>query len=106
MFKNGYSTTPVVIDFDSCAFEGDSLPDKRGQMPKGACTAEFENDDFGLEMLRKELVLAKHQMKETRSGDVCTFPRQRVASASTNYRAGSIVTVHSSYQAFFGAWMC
>lgn len=57
MFAGRHSNTPVIIDFDSCAFKGDPLPDKRGKMPQGACTAEFENDRFGLDMLRKELNL-------------------------------------------------
>lgn len=47
---------PVIIDFDSCAIKGFPLPNKRGQLPKGARTAEFENDYYGLEMLRKELI--------------------------------------------------
>jgi serine/threonine protein kinase len=57
MFTGRHSNTPVIIDFDSCAFKGDPLPDKRGKMPKGACTAEFENDSFSLDMLWKELNL-------------------------------------------------
>jgi serine/threonine protein kinase len=54
MFADG-DDTPVIIDFDSCAGKGHPLPDKRGEMPPGACTAEFENDSFGLGMLRNEM---------------------------------------------------
>ncbi|CAG8947298.1 unnamed protein product [Penicillium salamii] len=45
----------VVIDFDSCAVKGCPLPGKRGVMPEGARTAEFENDNLGLHMLWEEL---------------------------------------------------
>ncbi|KXG50229.1 uncharacterized protein PGRI_061960 [Penicillium griseofulvum] len=54
-----HSNMPVLIDFDSCAFKGNLLPDKRGRMPQGTCTAEFENDNFALDMLRTELNLSK-----------------------------------------------
>jgi serine/threonine protein kinase len=59
MFADGDGSAPVIIDFDSCAVKGHPLPDKRGQMPEGACTTEFENDSFGLDMLRKELNLPR-----------------------------------------------
>jgi serine/threonine protein kinase len=59
MFVDRDGDALVIIDFDSCAVKGDPLPDKRGQMPKGACTAEFENDSFGLDMLWNELNLPK-----------------------------------------------
>ncbi|KAL4961399.1 uncharacterized protein BDV14DRAFT_180630 [Aspergillus stella-maris] len=49
------SDAAVLIDFDSCALQGCPLPAKRGQMPEGACTAEFENDDFGLKMILEEV---------------------------------------------------
>lgn len=55
MFADRDGDVPVIIDFDSCAIRGLPLPTKRGQLPKGARTAEFENDDYGLEMLQKEL---------------------------------------------------
>lgn len=45
----------VIIDFDSCAVKGCPLPDKRGQIPEGIFTAEFENDDLGLKVLKEEL---------------------------------------------------
>ncbi|KAJ5153751.1 uncharacterized protein N7500_009190 [Penicillium coprophilum] len=48
------SDVPVIIDFDSCASRGCPLPSKRGKLPEGAQTAEFENDDFALELLRRE----------------------------------------------------
>lgn len=57
MFTDRDSDAAVIIDFDSCAVKGKPLPDKRGQMPEGACTAEFENDKLALKMLRKELGL-------------------------------------------------
>jgi serine/threonine protein kinase len=55
MFADTDGDVPVIIDFDSCAIRGLPLPPKRGQLPKGARTAEFENDDYGLEMLQKEV---------------------------------------------------
>lgn len=57
MVLDGEGSAPVIIDFDSCAVQGHPLPDKRGEMPQGAYTAEFENDYFGLDMLRNELNL-------------------------------------------------
>lgn len=45
----------VVIDFDSCAAKGCPLPEKRGQIPEGTSTAEFENDDLRLRVLKEEL---------------------------------------------------
>lgn len=57
MFVGCHSNAPVIIDVDSCAWKGDPLPGKRGKMPDGACTAEFENDSFGLDMLWEELNL-------------------------------------------------
>lgn len=47
----------VIINFDSCTVKGNSLPDKQGELPKGICTTEFENNDFALKKLRKELDL-------------------------------------------------
>ncbi|KAF9883276.1 hypothetical protein FE257_003796 [Aspergillus nanangensis] len=55
MFANRDSDVPVIIDFDSCAIEGSLLPAKRGQLPEGARTAEFENDYYGLQILQKRL---------------------------------------------------
>ncbi|KAJ5365320.1 hypothetical protein N7517_008206 [Penicillium concentricum] len=57
MFRCRDHDMPVIIDFDSCAVKGNPLPDKRGELPEGICTAEFENDDFALKKLRKELDL-------------------------------------------------
>jgi serine/threonine protein kinase len=57
MFKTRDDDVPVIIDFDSCAIRGFPLPDKRRLLPDGVCTAEFENDDYGLDMLHKELEL-------------------------------------------------
>jgi serine/threonine protein kinase len=55
MVANQEADTFVIIDFDSCAIKGHPLPEKRGRMPKGACTAEFENDDLGFNMLQEKL---------------------------------------------------
>lgn len=61
MFSSRDSETPVLIDFGSCAFKGHPLPDKRGEVPKGIYTAEFENDDLGLKLLQEELELKVHE---------------------------------------------
>ncbi|KAJ5346143.1 hypothetical protein N7452_004147 [Penicillium brevicompactum] len=55
MVANQEADTFVIIDFDSCAIKGHPLPDKRGRMPEGACTAECENDDLGFKLLQEEL---------------------------------------------------
>jgi serine/threonine protein kinase len=55
MVANQEADTFVIIDFDSCAIKGHPLPDKRGRMPEGACTAEFENDELGFEALQEKL---------------------------------------------------
>lgn len=52
----------VIIDFYFCAFKGDLLTNKRGLLPECASTAEFENDDFGVEMLRRELDLKQNHI--------------------------------------------
>ncbi|KAJ5550934.1 hypothetical protein N7461_005632 [Penicillium sp. DV-2018c] len=55
MFKTQHDDVPIVVDFDSSAIRGSPLPDKR-RVPPGIRTAEFENDAYGLEMLRREIV--------------------------------------------------
>ena len=57
MFANRDGDALVIIDFDSCTFKGNPLPDKRGPMPENTYTAEFRNDDFSLEKLREDLDL-------------------------------------------------
>ena len=59
MFADKDSNIPIIIDFDSCAVKGHPLPDKRGQIPEGTYTAEFENDSFGLGILQDELKLPR-----------------------------------------------
>ncbi|KAJ5800794.1 uncharacterized protein N7518_002862 [Penicillium psychrosexuale] len=46
MFTDREGQTAVIINFDSCALKGDPLPNKRGLLPEGASTAEFENDEY------------------------------------------------------------
>ena len=60
MFADQDSDVPIIIDFDSCAIRGSLLPAKRGQLPEGASTAEFENDDYGLRILQEGLDRRKY----------------------------------------------
>lgn len=55
MFRYRDHDRLVIIDFDSCAVQGNLLPEKRAALPEGICTAEFENDDFALNKLREDL---------------------------------------------------
>ncbi|KAL3469909.1 hypothetical protein BJX99DRAFT_240409 [Aspergillus californicus] len=61
MFADRDGDAAVIIDFDSCALRGCPLPEKRGQMPEGVCTAEFGNDDFGLRVVLEEVKKAAGQ---------------------------------------------
>lgn len=55
MVADQRGTSFVIIDFDSCAINGHPLPEKRGPMPEGVCTARIENDDLGIERVQAEL---------------------------------------------------
>ncbi|KAJ5565746.1 hypothetical protein N7535_007384 [Penicillium sp. DV-2018c] len=55
MFKSHFDDTPVIIDFDASAVRGCPLTGKQGGLPDGICTAEFRNDDYGLERLGREI---------------------------------------------------
>ncbi|KAF4967667.1 hypothetical protein FSARC_4815 [Fusarium sarcochroum] len=44
MFHTLEDEEPVLIDFDSSAKRGEPLPAKRGPVPDGVFTAEFDND--------------------------------------------------------------
>ncbi len=52
---NADNATPVIIDFDSCSKKGASIDFNGGTFPwsNNARTAEFENDNFGLDKVRK-----------------------------------------------------
>ncbi|KAK0431833.1 kinase-like domain-containing protein [Armillaria borealis] len=60
------NATPIIIDFDSCYKTGASMDYNGGTFPwsNDARTAEFENDDFGLDKV-------KEWMKETLVEKTC-----------------------------------
>lgn len=51
----GDDSALVITDFDQYIFQGSLLPEKWGYVPEGVYRAKFENDDFSLDILRKEL---------------------------------------------------
>ncbi|KAF4973027.1 hypothetical protein FSARC_604 [Fusarium sarcochroum] len=55
MFRTLEDEEPVVIDFDSSAKRGESLPEKRGPVPDGVFTAEFGNDLMALERICSDI---------------------------------------------------
>lgn len=52
MLADRDSDVPVMVDFDLSGIRGSPLPAKPGELREGACTAEFENDDYVLEILQ------------------------------------------------------
>lgn len=84
MFVNQDGDALVIIDFDSCAFQGDVIPRKRGPVPENACTAEFRNDEFGLQKLREGL---DRRERDRRLGQRMTrFFRNGLEAAVRNLR--------------------
>ncbi|KAF4949868.1 hypothetical protein FSARC_13370 [Fusarium sarcochroum] len=55
MFSTLEDEGPVVIDFDSSAKRGEPLPVKRGPVPAGVHTAEFENDVIAFEKICSDI---------------------------------------------------
>lgn len=51
MFRQVDGEEAVIIDFDSCVEEGQSLPDKRGYVPDNISVATFEIDWVALERM-------------------------------------------------------
>ena len=64
MFRDRNDDVPVIIDFDSSAIRGCSLPNKHRPLPDGIFTAEFANDALGLQMLQEEMLQEKILQEE------------------------------------------
>lgn len=65
MFVN-HGPALVLVDFDSCAARGGGLPKKRGPVPDGAVSSEFENDFVGMELMHAVLLRYQDATKSQR----------------------------------------